>query len=98
MAYDVRAPGRLQRVHKTLSKAGYAVQKSVFAVDLTDAERSQLVAKLRDIVAQSEDDLRFYLVPSELNGAWHGPLPFCISAFGSEAATFVQRLKRADNS
>jgi CRISPR-associated protein Cas2 len=96
VAYDIRAPRRLQRVHKALSKVGYSLQYSVFSVDLEEWERPTLVAKLRRLIDEREDDVRFYLVPSEPRGAWHGPLPGSIAfaVSGAPAATLAERLAR----
>jgi CRISPR-associated protein Cas2 len=96
VTYDIRAPRRLQRVHRALSKVGYALQYSVFAVDLRDLERARLVGRLRRLIDETEDDVRFYLVPAEPRGAWHGRPPGSIAfaAFGAPAATLCSRLAR----
>jgi CRISPR-associated protein Cas2 len=96
VAYDIRAPRRLQRVHKALSKVGYSLQYSVFSVDLEDWERPKLVARLRRLIDEKEDDVRFYLVPTEPRGAWHGPLPGSIACAvsGAPAAALAERLAR----
>src|SRR5436853_64939 len=98
VAYDIRAPRRLQRVHKALSKVGYALQYSVFAVDLADWERLRLVARLRRLIDEKEDDVRFYLVPTEPRGGWHGPLPgsSAVAVSGAPAATLARRLARRE--
>jgi CRISPR-associated protein Cas2 len=94
VAYDIRTPRRLRRVHRALSKVGYALQYSVFAVDLDDRGRERLVARLRRLIDEKADDVRFYLVPGEPRGAWHGPLPgsslFAVS--GAPAARLAERL------
>lgn len=96
VAYDVRAPRRLQRVHKALSEVGFALQYSVFAVDLEDWERSNLIAGLRGLIDEKQDDVRFYLVPSPPRGAWYGPLPgnSAVAVSGAPAATLAERLAR----
>lgn len=98
VAYDIRAPRRLVRVHKALSKVGYHLQYSVFAVDLDDWERTRLVARLRRLIKEKEDDVRFYLVPAEPRGAWQGPLPggALFNVSGTPAATLAQRLARQE--
>lgn len=50
VTYDVRSPRRLQRVHRALSKVGYSLQYSVFAVDLEDWERAKLLGRLRRLI------------------------------------------------
>lgn len=96
VTYDIRAPSRLQRVHRALSKVGYSLQYSVFAVDLEEWERASLLGRLRRLIDEKEDDVRFYLVPVEPRGAWHGRPPgsvaFAVS--GSPAATLSERLAR----
>lgn len=94
VAYDVRAPARLQRVHRAMSKVGYAMQYSVFAADLWDPQRGRLSARLRRLIDESQDDVRFYLVPIEPRGAWHGPLPgsSAVAVSGAPAATLAERL------
>jgi CRISPR-associated protein Cas2 len=96
VAYDIRAPRRLQRVHKALSKVGYSLQDSVFSADLEDCERPKLVTRLRRLIDENEDDVRFHLVPTEPRGAWHGPLPGSIAfaVSGASAATLAERLAR----
>lgn len=95
IAYDIRAPRRLCRVHRALSKVGYSLQYSVFAADLDERGRQQLVRRLRRLIDEKEDDVRFYLVPSEPRGAWHGPLPgdALFSVSGAPAARFAERLR-----
>ena len=96
IAYDIRSPRRLQRVHKALGKVGYAVQYSVFAADLADWQRLRLAARLRRLINEKEDDVRFYLVPAEPHGAWHGPLPASAALVlsGAPAALLAARLAR----
>lgn len=66
IAYDVRCPRRLRRVHRVLSKEGLAVQYSVF---LCPAEIfGALWKELKTLIAP-EDDLRAYPV-SHLNALW----------------------------
>jgi CRISPR-associated endonuclease Cas2 len=97
VAYDIRAPRRLARVHRALSEAGYWLQYSVFAVDLTDRERVQLMARLRRLINEADDDVRFYLVPGESRGAWQGPRGEAVAVSAAPAATLAERLaKQAD--
>jgi CRISPR-associated protein Cas2 len=96
IAYDIRSPRRLVRVHKALSRVGYHMQYSVFAADLAEWERIKLVARLRRLISEREDDVRLYLVPTEPRGAWRGPLPASalFSVSGAPAATLARRLAR----
>ncbi len=93
VAYDIRTPRRLARVCKALSAVGYRLQYSVFAVDLEDHERQALVARLRRLIDQKQDDVRLYLVPRAPRGAWHGPLGReTMAVSGAQAATLADRL------
>jgi CRISPR-associated protein Cas2 len=99
VAYDIRAPRRLARVHRALSKVGYRLQYSVFAVDLDDRGLEQLAARLRRLISEKEDDVRFYLVPINPRGAWHGPQAGAdaLAVSGSPAAMLAERLARQNN-
>lgn len=55
MAYDIREPKRLRRVHKVAKDFGYPLQYSVFACDLTKMELLALKARLT-AEADLEDD------------------------------------------
>jgi CRISPR-associated protein Cas2 len=94
VAYDIRAPRRLARVHRALSEMGHHLQYSVFAVDLVDWERQKLAVRLRRLIDETADDVRFYLVPTEPRGAWQGPVPGSglFSVSGTPAATLAQGL------
>jgi CRISPR-associated protein Cas2 len=96
LAYDIRAPSRLRRVHKALCEVGFHLQYSVFAVDLDERERERLMERLRRLVDQKADDVRLYLVPTEPRGAWQGTLPgdTLFSVSRAPAATLAARLAR----
>jgi CRISPR-associated protein Cas2 len=64
IAYDVRDPKRLRKVHYTLRKQALAVQKSVFIIHTDLATLAQLEAQLRERVVEREDDLRLYAIPN----------------------------------
>lgn len=63
IAYDIRDPKRLGRMHRFLRKQAHAVQYSVFVAELTERERGRLVAALRKRIDPRRDDLRLYAVP-----------------------------------
>lgn len=63
IAYDVRCPRRMQRLHRRLKKSALAVQESVFLAELGRAARRRLVAELREVIDEREDDLRLYPAP-----------------------------------
>ena len=62
-AYDISDNRRLRRAHHVLK--GYATggQKSVFECFLSEMERRQLLADVRDVIDESED--RFILLRLE---------------------------------
>ena len=59
VAYDIRDPKRLQRVHGYLKRRALPVQYSVFVVQLTTWQLRELLAGLARLV-QSVDDVRIY--------------------------------------
>lgn len=59
VAYDIRQPGRLRRVHDIVRSFGEAVQYSVFVCDLTRSELVALRARLHAVVKLSEDSVVF---------------------------------------
>lgn len=46
VAYDIRDPFRLRKVHKIVRGFGDSMQYSVFVCDLTSAERVRLIERL----------------------------------------------------
>ena len=91
IAYDIRAPKRLIRVHKLLSKEPLALQYSVFVADLTDTGLQRLKGQIAALIDPAEDDIRFYSVPSgsrsKLMG--RGRLPQGMMLFGQGAPEMV---------
>ena len=63
IAYDVRDPKRLRRVHYYLRKQALAVQKSVFIVHTDPANLALIQEQLRALVVEHDDDLRLYAIP-----------------------------------
>lgn len=57
LAYDVRHPRRLRRVHKVAKAFGEPLQYSVFVCDLTRAELFALKARLLDEMNSGEDSI-----------------------------------------
>ncbi len=55
VCYDIRDGGRLRQTHRTVKSFGDPLQYSVFLCDLSRAERSRLVDRLRQIVDQTVD-------------------------------------------
>lgn len=68
LAYDVRDPKRLQRVHYYLRKRALAAQQSVFFIHATDAELSATLDGVADRIHRRQDDVRAYPIahPAEV--------------------------------
>jgi CRISPR-associated protein Cas2 len=64
VAYDIRAPRRLKRVHRFLRREGLAVQYSAFCVDANDLQLLQMLVQLEKLLDSSFDDLRAYHMPA----------------------------------
>lgn len=80
LAYDIRDPKRLQRVHYYLRKRGLAAQQSVFFLHVTDAELQQTLDGVAQRIHRHLDDVRAYPIshPAEVwltgQSAVAGPL------------------------
>ncbi len=57
VAYDVRHPKRLRRVHRLMRSYGDALQLSVFRCTLSDLHLAHLRALLEQVVKTSEDQV-----------------------------------------
>lgn len=55
LAYDIRDPRRLRRVHQTAKDFGQAIQYSLFLCDLTSVELARLRRRLRSEMHQGID-------------------------------------------
>lgn len=64
MAYDIREPRRLGRVHRCLRKLGLPAQYSAFAVEADDVQISEHLARLAQLIDVRVDDLRAYHLPA----------------------------------
>lgn len=63
LAYDIKDPRRLQRVHKLMTEEGLAVQYSVFAGAWSESDLKRLAERMRDRLEWTEDDVRVYPIP-----------------------------------
>jgi len=63
IAYDIRDPKRLVRVHHYLRERALAVQYSVFVGRFSRDNLQEVVEGLRQRIEESEDDVRIYPVP-----------------------------------
>ena len=64
LAYDVRDPKRLRRLHYFLKKRALPLQRSVFLVHKKPSELNHLLQGVRQRVRMNEDDVRLYPVVS----------------------------------
>ncbi|HWV84303.1 MAG TPA: CRISPR-associated endonuclease Cas2 [Capillimicrobium sp.] len=60
LAYDVRDPRRLRRVHQVAKDFGYALQYSVFVCDLTKEELLHLKARLTAEMNTAADSIGLF--------------------------------------
>lgn len=63
IAYDVRDPGRLGRLHRFISGAASMVQYSVYLFEGQLPKLKKLMQSLETYIEIAEDDLRAYPVP-----------------------------------
>ena len=69
LAYDIRDPKRLRRVHKLAKAWGEPLQYSVFVCDLTGMELVAMRADLIELVKLDEDSVSIFdLGPPEGRG------------------------------
>lgn len=62
IAYDIREPKRLRRLHYFLKKKAIALQNSVFLVKADAQYLSHLEEALKKLASIREDDIRIYPV------------------------------------
>lgn len=60
VTYDVCDDKRLRQVFRTMLGYGDHMQYSVFRCELSDRERAELVAKLKEIIKHDEDQVLFF--------------------------------------
>ena len=63
VAYDIRCPRRLGRVHRQLKREGSTVQYSAYAVVASDREIRRLLQQIETLIDTKADDVRAYHVP-----------------------------------
>ncbi|MCC5807296.1 MAG: CRISPR-associated endonuclease Cas2 [Opitutales bacterium] len=59
VTYDIRDPKRLRRVFKLCKGYGMHLQYSVFECDLTEAEKTEMEARLADVMNLRDDQVLF---------------------------------------
>ncbi len=57
VAYDIRDPKRLRKVHSTMKAFGYALQYSVFICDLDRSEKLRLREALDKVIHHTADSV-----------------------------------------
>lgn len=60
VSYDIPDDKRRTKVMKTLEGYGHRAQYSVFECELRPADLDRLKTRLRDLIDDQEDDVRFY--------------------------------------
>lgn len=64
IAYDIRDPKRLRRTHYYLKKRAVALQKSVFLLKADSGSLEGVLAGIKNLAHDREDDIRLYPVPN----------------------------------
>lgn len=64
VAYDIREPRRLRRLHRYLKREGASVQYSAFCVEADDGRIGRVLQRVNGLIDRSVDDVRAYHVPA----------------------------------
>lgn len=64
LAYDIKNPKRLQKVHRLVSKSCLPLQKSVYFVLANEQRMQKFMKKLEKYLNLKEDDVRTYPIES----------------------------------
>lgn len=64
VAYDIREPRRLVRLHRHLKRIAMPLQYSVFFIQATQAGIDLLVKEIGGIIDPYRDDVRIYRIPN----------------------------------
>jgi CRISPR-associated protein Cas2 len=62
ISYDISEDKRRTKIHKILKSYGQWMQYSVFECDLTDTQYAKLRSRLRKLIKDDEDSIRFYFL------------------------------------
>lgn len=85
IAYDIRDPRRLSKVHRFLRTCGYPLQKSVFAWQGDHRQLRELQQQLTKLIRPSVDDLRGYPVLAGRQLLWWGSQPLPVGVIDESA-------------
>ncbi len=96
VAYDIREPRRLRRLHRCLKREGVAVQYSAFCVEATDRQLDQVLRRVTAIIDARVDDVRAYHVPEHCQVWQLGRQQFPEGVFLEGSAAVRQLLAVAD--
>lgn len=64
VAYDIKSPKRLAKVHRQLQKIALPLQKSVFLILANEQRLFKILNQLTLLINSKEDDIRTYPVHS----------------------------------
>lgn len=64
VAYDIRCPRRLIRVHRYLRDLGLHLQYSVFAIEASEPRIRDILQDLNLLISPDHDDVRAYHLPA----------------------------------
>lgn len=101
IAYDIKNPKRLSRLHRLIKTRAIAVQYSVFMFEGRAADLGNLFSECRRLLDLKEDDLRAYPIPQRLEvhviGRGSMPESACIVSGGrSEVYIFTNPVEAFD--
>lgn len=89
IAYDIRDPGRLRRVHRYLKKSALSLQYSAFCLEGSEQDALRVLDQLNRIIDAAKDDIRAYRLPHALK-VWklgRQGLPSCLTMTSTAALT-----------
>ncbi len=77
IAYDIRCPRRLSRLHRFIKREAVPVQYSIYLYEGSAGDLGGLLMNLRGYIDDDEDDVRAYPIPRnpEIHHLGIGSLP-----------------------
>lgn len=78
ISYDIRAPKRLQKLHRWLKRHAFVLQESVFAFAGTPKAWEQLQQGILTRIKRTEDDVKVYRLSQECKLSFYGNSPFLV--------------------
>ncbi len=86
LAYDIREPRRLKRVHRSLRSEGVPMQRSVFFVRARPRDIKRILDAVEKLIHRRQDDVRVYPIGHPSRVWLHG-----YNAFGAAPETAPAR-------